>query len=68
MKLRIPLATMVREVSSATDIPVDVVLEEAILQWVEHHAAARFSETESTAIMGYHALLTLTRHEGVDRY
>lgn len=35
MKIRPPLTQVVREMSVINDLPVDTILEEAIMMWVE---------------------------------
>ena len=66
MRLRAPLATVVRELSKATNLPVDTLLEDAILQWIDIHGSSRDQAIPFKIVTNHHALLSSTRHDGCD--
>jgi hypothetical protein len=66
MKLRTPLATIVREMSEISNLPVDILLEEAILQWADMHSSVYDHPHFTHRAIDHHGVLSLTRHEGCD--
>lgn len=67
MKVQPELASLVREMSEVTDLPVDTILEEALESWVRLHSPTYISvAADIRSQMQSSRLLSMTRHEGTE--